>query len=75
MSAPDTRLAEVLRLALVEGQSVRAISRGLSMSRRTVRRLLGRAADSRRRALRRIAFRCSIASSRSSSGFSPTRRR
>ena len=36
MSAPDTRLAEVLRLALVEGQSVRAISRGLSMSRRTV---------------------------------------
>ena len=42
MSAPDTRLADVLRLALVEGQSVRAISRGLSMSRRTVRRLLGR---------------------------------
>ena len=35
MSTPDTRLAEVLRLALVEGQSVRAISRGLSMSRRT----------------------------------------
>jgi transposase len=50
MSAPDPRLAEVLRLALVEGQSVRAISRGLSMSRRTVRRLLGRAADLRRRA-------------------------
>lgn len=50
MSAPDLRLAEVLRLALVEGQSVRAISRGLSMSRRTVRRLLGRAADSRRKA-------------------------
>jgi hypothetical protein len=50
MSSPDTRLAEVLRLALVEGQSVRAISRGLSLSRRTVRRLLGRAADSRTQA-------------------------
>ena len=37
----DAQLAEVLRLRLLEGQSVRAISRLLGMSRRTVRRLLG----------------------------------
>lgn len=36
-----TRLAEVLRLRLVEGQSIHAISRRLRMSRKTVRRLLG----------------------------------
>jgi transposase len=36
-----TGLAEVLRLRLVEGQSIRAISRRLHMSRKTVRRLLG----------------------------------
>jgi len=34
-------LAEVLRLRLVEGQSIRAISRRLHMARKTVRRLLG----------------------------------
>jgi len=34
--------AEVLRLSFVEGLSVRAIARRLSMARRTVRRLLGR---------------------------------
>src|SRR5258708_3339250 len=38
MSAPDPRLAEVLRLAPVQGQSVRALSRGLPTSRRAVRR-------------------------------------
>jgi transposase len=48
MSADDTaqaqpsRMAEVLKLSLVEGLSVRAISRKLSMSRKTVRRILGR---------------------------------
>jgi transposase len=36
-------LAEVLRLALVEGLSARAISKRLEVSRNTVRRLLGRA--------------------------------
>jgi transposase len=36
-----TRLAEVLRLRLVEGQSVRAISRRLHLARKTVRKLLG----------------------------------
>jgi transposase len=36
------RVVEVLRLALVEGASVRAIARQLSMSRKTVRRILGR---------------------------------
>jgi len=36
-----TSLAEVLRLRLVEGQSIHAISRRLHMSRKTVRRLLG----------------------------------
>jgi transposase len=39
--AEATRLAEVLRLRLVEGQSIHAISRRLRMSRKTVRRLLG----------------------------------
>jgi len=36
-----TRLAEVLRLRLVEGHSLRAISRRLHLARKTVRKLLG----------------------------------
>jgi transposase len=40
--APD-RTAEVLRLAYVEGLGIRTISRRLSMARKTVRKLLGRA--------------------------------
>jgi transposase len=36
------RMAEVLKLSLVDGLSVRAISKKLSMARRTVRRILGR---------------------------------
>ena len=36
------RVAEVLKLGLVEGLSVRAIARRLGMARRTVRRTLGR---------------------------------
>jgi transposase len=39
---PSERVAEVLRLGLVEGVSVRAIARRLSMARKTVRRILGR---------------------------------
>ena len=45
--APD-QAAEVLRLSFIEGLSVRAISRRLSMARRTVRRLLGRGLPARR---------------------------
>lgn len=36
-------MAEVLRLSLLEGLSIRAIAKRLSMSRRTVRKVLGRA--------------------------------
>jgi len=36
------RVAEVLRLGLVEGVSVRQIARRLGMARKTVRRILGR---------------------------------
>jgi len=36
------RVAEVLRLGLVEGVGIRAIARKLDMSRKTVRRILGR---------------------------------
>jgi transposase len=36
------RLAEVLRLRLLEGQSIRAISRRLHLARKTVRKLLGK---------------------------------
>jgi transposase len=44
MSSTDrsSRVAEVLRLGLVEGVGVRAIARKLGMSRKTVRRILGR---------------------------------
>ena len=38
----SSKAAEVLRLGLVEGISVRQIARRLSMARRTVRKLLGR---------------------------------
>jgi len=38
----DTRLAEVLRLSLVEGLSIRAITKRLKLSRKTVRRMLAR---------------------------------
>ena len=40
----SSRMAEVLKLSLVDGLSVRAISKKLSMARKTVRRILGRSA-------------------------------
>lgn len=40
---PDDPLAEVLRLSLLEGLSARVIAKRLSMSRNTVRKMLGRA--------------------------------
>src|SRR5215831_12679757 len=43
LTEDDARLSEVLRLSLVEGLSIRAIARRLQLSRKTVRRLLGRA--------------------------------
>jgi transposase len=42
-SLPTTQLSEVLRLSLIEGLSIRAISRRLQLARKTVRKLLGRA--------------------------------
>ncbi len=42
LTEQDTRLSEVLRLSLVEGLSIRAISKRLTLSRKTVRRLLAR---------------------------------
>lgn len=39
---PSGRVAEVLRLGLVEGIAVRAIAKRLHMSRKTVRKILGR---------------------------------
>lgn len=45
LTAQDTRLSDVLRLSLVEGLSIRAIARRLQLSRKTVRRLLGRASE------------------------------
>lgn len=45
LSEQDTRLSDVLRLSLVEGLSIRAIARRLKLTRKTVRRLLGRAAE------------------------------
>lgn len=41
--AQATQLSEALRLSLIEGLSIRAISRRLQMTRKTVRKLLGRA--------------------------------
>ena len=38
----EDRAVEVLRLAYLDGLGVRTIARRLSMSRKTVRRLLGR---------------------------------
>lgn len=45
LSAQDTRPSDVLRLSLVEGLSIRTIARRLQLSRKTVRRLLGRAVE------------------------------
>lgn len=42
LAEQDTRLAEVLRLSLVEGLSIRAITKRLKLSRKTVRRMLAR---------------------------------
>ncbi len=42
------KLAEVLRLSMVEGLSMRAIARRLSMSRKTIRKILGRPLPSER---------------------------
>ena len=38
----SSRVAEVLRLGLVEGVGVRAIAKRLHMARKTVRKILGR---------------------------------
>jgi transposase len=46
--ATSGRIAEVLRLGLIDGVSVRAIARRLSMARRTVRKILGRAPVARK---------------------------
>jgi transposase len=45
LSEQDTQLSEVLRLSLVEGLSIRAIAKRLRLTRKTVRRLLGRGAE------------------------------
>lgn len=42
LAEQDTRLAEVLRLSLIEGLSLRAIAKRLHLSRKTVRRMLAR---------------------------------
>ncbi len=39
---PQDRIAEVLKLALVDGLAIRAIARRLSMARKTVRKILGK---------------------------------
>lgn len=39
---PEDRIAAVLKFSLVDGLGIRTISRNLSMSRKTVRRILGR---------------------------------
>lgn len=43
VSTDTTQLAEVLRLSLIEGLAIRAIARRLQLSRKTVRKMLGRA--------------------------------
>lgn len=45
--SPESPLAAALRLSLLEGLSIRAISRRLQLSRKTVRKLLGRAPSRR----------------------------
>jgi transposase len=47
VASESHRMAEVLKLALVEGLPIRAISRQLKMSRKTIRRMLGRASGKR----------------------------
>ena len=47
-SDPHDRTAEVLKLGLVDGLSIRAIARRLRMARRTVRRVLGHGKPSTR---------------------------
>ncbi len=42
LDASSGRVAEVLRLGLVEGVAVRAIAKRLHMARKTVRKILGR---------------------------------
>jgi transposase len=42
-SEDTTALAQVLRLSLIEGLAIRAIARRLQLSRKTVRKMLGRA--------------------------------
>lgn len=49
-SEPGDRTAEVLRLGLMEGMSVRSIARRLGMARRTVRRVLGHGPPAKRQA-------------------------
>ena len=44
VEADATRLSEALRLSLLEGLSIRAISRRMQLARKTVRKLLGRGA-------------------------------
>ena len=45
LTAPDTRLAAVLRISLVAGLSIRALAQRLRRSRTTVRKLRRRAAE------------------------------
>ena len=47
--AGDTRIAEALKLHLIDGLSVRAIAKRLKMSRNTVRRVVGRGSPKPRR--------------------------
>ena len=60
MTAPVDRRAEILRLSLIEGKSVRAIARVLQMSRKTVRRTLRPATADRRASASEAARRSRI---------------